>query len=50
MKEKVRQLLHSRTVFSQGFLRNDGLIDSKKKELTDDDMKFICDGIKKVLL
>ena len=27
MKEKARQLLHSRTVFSQGFLRKDGLID-----------------------
>jgi len=27
MKEKSRKLLHSRNVFSQGFLRNDGLID-----------------------
>ena len=27
MKEKTRKLLHSRTVFSQGFLRKDGLID-----------------------
>ena len=44
-KDWLWELTEPREEFS-GF----GICPLLKKELTDDDMKFICDGIKKVLL